>query len=194
MSVGDVRVVGMMAGTHVIEDIGMDVPHGATITIPAAKAHVSKDLWRAISQRCLFHLAPGPMTQGPASPTLADVEALREQVRVLTEANLRLQAKLAARETELAARDTENPSQKLDAILALLQSGTAPSSIAVAGVARAPARAPESVVGDAPMFIPSTIKPEGVDVQIDTPAEESAGAGVSEAASALRRFRKGAGQ
>ena len=183
----DVKVIGLMAGTYFLEDIGMEVPQGVTVTIPARDAHISKDLWRAISQRCIFQLKPGPSSPESSGASSAELELLREQVRLLTEANTRLQMRLAAQDPP------QDSSQKLDAILALLHS-SGPVALG-APVVRAHAPVPDGVVsGDVPTFIPSQIKPEGVDVQISTTPEESAGTGVTDAASALRRFRKTAGQ
>lgn len=191
MSVGDVQVFGLMGGTCYLEDIGMDVPHGVTVTIPGAKAHVSKDLWRYISQKCLFHIQPGPGASMPmearppvAVPVAPEHQALREE-------NAHLRAVLAA--NELASQ------VKLDAILELLRAGGRLPALAGPQEPLAARAASTGVVsgvvsGEVPTFIPSTIKPEGVEVQLTTKPEESEGAGVNAASSTLRKLRRGAGQ
>lgn len=188
MSIGDVTVYGLMAGTCLLEDIAMDVPHGTTVTIPGAKAHISKDLWRAISQKLLFQLHSGPGAGLPVGARLPEVEtASQDMTKALKEENAHLRAVLAA--SELASQT------KLDDILTLLRAGGLP--VAPAGHQESvAARAASSgvVSGEVPTFIPSQIKPEGVEVQITTKPEESAGAGVSTATSTLRKLRRGAGQ
>lgn len=185
---GDIRVMGLVGGTHIIEDLGIDVPHGATVMIPAAKAHVSKDLWRAISQRCVFQLSSAPQVGSgptPRSPDHAEIEGLRSQVRQLTEENARLVAALAAKEGESQA--------KLDAILGLLRAGVSVNGIQEHVRPRSSPPVSDVVSGDVPVFIPSQIKPEGAEVQISTVAEESSGAGVGGAKTALRKLRGGNG-
>lgn len=162
----------------------MDVPHGMTVTIPALRAHKSKDLWRAISQKRLFHLQSGPaMAFPPSLPThdASGVDVYQEHTRILLRENQLLRDALEKKDSEMQS--------KLDNILGLLQAGVpvAPPS-PVRGTA--PQVVTGVVSGEVPTFIPSQIKPEGVEVQITTTAEESAGAGVSSAASALRKFRK----
>jgi hypothetical protein len=187
MSVGDVQVFGLMAGTCYLEDIAMDVPHGTTVTIPGVKAHVSKDLWRYISQKCLFHIQPGPGASMPMEARPPVAAPVPQEQQALREENAHLRAVLAA--NELASQ------VKLDAILALLRAGG--SLPAVAGHQEpVAARAVSTgvVSGDVPTFIPSQIKPEGVEVQLTTKPEESEGAGVHAASSTLRKLRRGAGQ
>lgn len=188
MNRGDIQVLGLEAVTCFLEDIGMDVPHGVTVTIPAAKAHTSKDLWRAISQKRLFHLQAGPGMTFPTVPRASEpvgLEAIREQTQSLVEENQRLRRALEAKDSEVQT--------KLDIILACLQAGV-PLATALPGrtlpavVAAAPT---EVVSGEVPTFIPSQIKPENVDARIITKAEESVGAGVASAASALRKMRRG---
>lgn len=179
MSIGDIRVVGLVMGTHVLEDIGMDVPHGITVTIPAAKACVSKDLWRAISQRCIFQLQSGAPSAVPKVADTSEADGLREQVRLLLAENARLKTALAVKEEAAQA--------KLDTILALLQAGGRPQPIGVAKVSTPDLGV---VSGEVPTFIPSQIKPDNVEVQIVPASMESLGQGVSEAASALRKFRR----
>ena len=213
MSGGDVKVFGLTPGTHVLSDIGMDVPQGVTVVIPGAKAYASKDLWRAIAQKCIFHLSTGPAgvstVKPPPNPNV-ELDTLRGQLRALTDENTRLREALVAsndentRLRETLTRASEMPpspsiapaadpqvQEKLDSIMALLQAGGGPLPT---GVFRPELSGNGLVVGEAPAFIPSNIKPGDVDVvQISTTSEESNGAGIGGAASALRKLRKGAG-
>lgn len=196
MSNGDVRVFGLTPGTHVLTDLGMDVPQGVTVVIPGAKAYASKDLWRAISQKCVFHLNSGP--PGVQVKSNSELDTLRWQVQALTDENTRLREALVAKAQE--PQPTPQPSTppvdlqaqtKLDDILALLRAGVMPGAGASSQRSSEP---PSGVVsGEVPTYIPSQIKPEGVDVQISTTPEESKGAGIGDAASALRNLRKGRG-
>ncbi len=191
MNAGDIMVFGLGAPTTLLEDIGMDVPHGHYVTIQAAKAHVSKDLWRAISQKLVFQLHPGPngnFSQSSRPVDTSETEALRAQVKALTEEGARLRAILLAKEQEQQT--------KLDDILSLLRVGGQVGASLTASSASVRERADLTgvVSGEVPTFIPSQIKPEGVEVQLSTNLEESAGAGVGAATSTLRKFRKSGGQ
>jgi hypothetical protein len=195
---GDVKVFGLTPGTYVLSDIGMDVPQGVTVTIPGAKAYASKDLWRAISQKCVFHLSSGPSV-APGSPVKpnTEMEDLRGQLKALTDENARLREALAAKVSEaplpsiVPAADSQVQA-KLDDIMALLRAGGPLPAGYRPGVDSPVGNG--LVSGETPTFIPSTIKPGDVDVvQISTTPEESNGAGIGGAASALRKLRKGAG-
>lgn len=185
MQKGDIKVIGLVAGTHVIEDIGRDVPHGMTVTIPAELAVRSKDLWRAISQKCLFQLptvAAPPQLPPPdqEKPRLeAHVRDLEAKVQMLSAENLTLREELR--------RGAQDQSQKLDSILAAIQNGI-PMALP-AGVR--PVRPPEEVAdGSAPTFLPSRIKSDEMTAHIDIQGESS-NADVTGAAERLRKLRKG---
>ena len=194
----DVRVLGLIGGVVNLQDIGVTVPCGVTVTIPEMQAHLSKDLWRAISQQCIKQLpsvaAPAramsfgrevPTYTAPVTPAL---EQLQTRVQAVEQENQRLQTALVTKEQESQV--------KLDAILALLRAGsrvTPPGATAAqpAEHHRQTSDVVSDVVsGDVPSFIPSTIKPEGVVVQITTASVESTGDGIGTAKSALRKFRK----
>lgn len=184
--IGDVRVLGLVSPTTVLDDIGMDVPLGVVVEIPGARAHISRDLWRALSQRCIFQLQDGPAVTSNGSQMLENPElkALREQVRTLTAENARLRE----------APPPDAAQSKLDDILALLRQGSpVPGQIPSTQVLPAQASTSEVVSGEVPTFIPSQIKPEGFQVQVQTKSEESPGTGVTSAAQALRKLRRGNG-
>ena len=187
---GDIRVIGLVAGTHVIEDIGRDVPHGVTVTIPGELALQSKDLWRAISQKCLFQLptaAPPPhmstpvFTDSDKAVLEAQIRELETQVRVLEAENRALK--------ELA--QTTASSDKLDAILMAIQSGQMSMGAATGGVRPAARPSQEVADGTAPTFLPSEIRPRDVDARIEE-RKETQVSDVSSAAGRLRKLRKGA--
>jgi hypothetical protein len=79
-------VAGMVAGTHIIEDIKVPVPHQVAVRIPADLAHKSKDLWRGIQAGKLFMLTGGytiKTTDDLSAPiavdTLKEFAALKEE-------------------------------------------------------------------------------------------------------------------
>ena len=52
---------------------------GVNVTIPAAKAAKSKDLWRLIAQKQLMRLNPGPgSAEPPPAPPMTEADKLRE--------------------------------------------------------------------------------------------------------------------
>jgi len=172
---GDVRVFGLVAGTHVLEDISRDVPCGVTVTIPGELAVRSKDLWRAISQRCIFQLpSAAPPPQFSTSPEREQLEAqvkeLSTQVKALADENRSLRESLQ--------NSNQNYSQKLDTILSALQNRAV-------FVDRGFTPSPEVEI-KAPLFIPSKIIPEDVTVRIDVQGEVIQ----SDAISVAERVRK----
>jgi hypothetical protein len=180
-SQGDVTVFGLMVPTCVIPDITMDVPHGHTMVIPAEKAHVSKDLWRLIGQKCLFQMRSGPRPAMP-SPYATSISSRQQK---LEDENAQLRSDIA--QQQRASADTQ---AKLDTILGLLQSGAlsvASASHVVAGTAQK--TEVSTVDGSAPTFIPTTITPEGAQARIESKKEESTSTATS-SASKLREMRK----
>lgn len=196
---GDIRVIGLVAGTHVIEDLGRDVPHGQVATIPGELAVMSKDLWRGISSKCLMQLpsaGPPPQLIGSSveewnsekAVLEAKVRNLSENIRSLEIENERLLANNTRLEVELQAAQAREAG-KLDSILSALQNG-----IAIAGPARSvPQKRDDVVDGSAPTFLPSEIRPRDVDARIDIQAEQSdaAASSVTSAAERLRQIKRG---
>lgn len=202
----DIVVANVRTGICMIEDIGVDVPHGVIVTIPADKALHSKDLWRYISQGILFRFHPGAIHKGvapeaPSAPApLPDlptqtpykspevlVQALYDHGELLRQAldsrDVAVHAVLLAQHHTL----TEMRQSLLD-VQALLKDRPGQVIIRASGEQVA---ASTAVSGEVPMFIPSTIKPTDIDdahVNIETDSQE--GSGVAGAASALRKIRK----
>jgi len=194
---GDVRVFGLVSPSHLIEDIGRDVPHGVEVVIPVELALRSKDLWRSISQHFLAQL-PTIATTVPKQLAAPDSERPRLEARIRElEALVRdLDAQLRASQAESLSLRSElarvlqaqDHSTKLDSILAALQSGVA------VGPTGRPMAAPRQEVADgsAPTFLPSEIKPKDVTVRIDIQGEESL-SDVSGIGERLRRLRREGG-
>lgn len=202
----DIVVTFTRTGTYMIEDIDVAVPHGHIISIPAEKALPSKDLWRAISQRILFQFHPGSIHKGVTTPTTLDplpkppeptvykapealVTALHEHGEILREAMELRDASLYA--VILAQQDVLDELRKsVEEMKVLLRERP------VGVMSRAMSiEMSTGVSGEAPIFIPSTIKPKDVDdahVNVQTDSQE--GTGVAGAASALRKIRQSGGQ
>lgn len=178
---GDVTVLGLKPDTCILADIGMDVPHGRVVVVPADRALRSRDLNLSINQGFLFRLntgLPGVLT---ANPLLPEVQALRERVQQLEGENHTLREKLSL----IDVGSTQQA--KLDAILALLQA---------APMARGPILAASpgvvlpGVVEEAPPpFIPSKIRSDDLQPHIQTETIEG-DASVSNAAARLREMRR----
>lgn len=187
--IGDVSVVGLVPETVPLPDIGMDVPHGVVVRIPADKACNSKDLWRAISQRRVFRLQGWPAAN-PSGPSLPPV---------IPEETQQLQRKLVAAEREvvelraaLSRKDQELMQErgKFDEILGLLRRGV-PSLPAGEAAPRASVAQAQGVVEvETPSFIPSTIRVDPTESRMTVDEGASEGGAVSGARSALRKFRR----
>jgi hypothetical protein len=183
----DIRVVGLVAGNHMIEDIARDVPYGTTVVIPGELALMSKDLWRSISQKFLYQLPSIPLTT-PTSVTDSDRKRLESYISELEAHVLRLELEnKGLREAQQIAIDS-----KLDAILSAVGSiKTVAQPSHFVTHAQTSAYKDDFVDGSAPTFLPSEIKPTDVeDSRIDVQRESST-SGVSEAAQRLRKIRKG---
>jgi hypothetical protein len=205
MMIGDVTVVGLDTMTTVLLDIGMDVPHRVVVTIPADKATLSKDLWRAISQRRVFQLHAGPVSQAPIRPIVPPmaVDGWQTRCHQLESENTRLREQVAELQRQRPATEvvlTAPPivpvleQGKIDEILSILKAGiptvSAPTQV---GAVRSSQSSPTAVVEvDVPAFIPSEIKPKDIEGRLtEVQSETSETANLGSAASALRKFRKG---
>lgn len=180
---GDIRVIGLVAGTHVLEDIGMDVPHGVTVVIPGDKAVRSKDLWRALSQRCIFQLPTASPSQYPVSYNRGNVET--------NNSNLSAQVKALEAENKILRESLQQTSQSYEEKLNLILLAVQKNSRGFEGQKAPVLLAGEEVDGTAPLFIPSEIHPKDVDVRIDVQGEASQ-SNVSDTADRLRKIRSGA--
>lgn len=201
MSSGDMTVVGMVSDTHLIEDIGVYVPKGVAVTIPGHLTLISKDLHRALSQRHLFPLH-NPPTTVPAMKASAGLakeerERLEAEIQRLEAQNEALEARNALLENQVTALQLENhglkeKDSKLDAILSAINERPMVTQVvqSVTATGSKPAQE-EAVSGNAPMFIPAQIRPEGVEERVAVQEETSTSSSVSSAADKLKQMRKG---
>jgi hypothetical protein len=192
MSNGDIRVFGLVAGTHVLEDIGMDVPHGVEVIIPAEKASRSKDLYKAIGQKCIFQLpsAPAPTHAAPGTHIREDI--LQERNQFLEQRNKQLEEEIKQLRADLGSARAQQES--LDTILKAIRDVKVPAAVYVNGgpaVAQKPQQ--ELADGSAPQFIPNEIAPKDAETRIDMVRQETADSEVSGAAGKLRKMRRGDG-
>jgi hypothetical protein len=206
----DVIVTNVRMGTYVISDIGIDVPHGVVVHIPSEKALRSKDLWRGISQRTLFQFHPSAIHKGalmpaqppeplpPLPPEPTTYQAPETIVHALTEHNKALTLAVERRDEVLFALVAEQQRQLAEQGKQLAEAVRLLRERPLAGAASTNTTGsvsglPDVVNGDAPVFIPSTIKPKDVEAHVSVQTEASEGSSVSGAASALRRLRQGGG-
>ena len=188
---GDVRVVGMVVGNHVLEDIGRDVPYRTLVIIPEEQALVSKDLWRGISQGALCQIPSAPYPSPPV--TIHDPDKVRlQKYTIELEGHLaRLQTENDALKLQLET-GSDAHSAKLDEILKAVQAVTvAAQPMGPQQSFAAPVLSKEETVdGTAPTFLPSEIIPKDLDARINIQGEEQTSGAVSEAADKLRQLRK----
>jgi hypothetical protein len=178
----NIRVFGLDHSTVVLHDIQMDVPFEATVEIPSEKALVSKDLWRAISSKQLFQLS-----KSPNQISMSTEPELREQIRQLTAENEDLRSKLLAKHAEVDGLKLQQAT--LDSILTRLSNVPTVHPTVTATVEGTPSGGAWRVVDNsAPMFIPTTIMPEGAESHIETTKTE-ADTGVSGAQNKLRQLK-----
>jgi hypothetical protein len=184
MNIGDVIVVGLSPTTVVLEDIMMDVPHMIQVAIPADKATVSKDLWRAISQRQVFRVLNNlnPSVPGESRPSGADMTALLEKNRQLEVENQQLRVAL---ESQRKSQDSQ-----LSEILTLLKSRSE-SPVYVSGISPGGTVVPTSgvVEVEAPAYIPADLGGNIGETRLEVQKETVEGDNAGEAKSALRRLR-----
>lgn len=189
---GDVRVMGLVSGNHVLEDISRDVPYGVVTTIPGELAVQSKDLWRAISQRYILLISTmAPTLQQTPSPVFSsERQYLEKQIGELS-------TRLSTLENEnrlLREQGESQTLQKLNEIISALQQNKHVTVVnEVVRIEEKPKikekPEEEKVDGTAPMFFPRRIYPDDVSVRIDVQGE-SASSEVVGAANRLREIRK----
>ena len=194
----DVKVMNVKTGTVMIEDISVDVPQGVVVSIPADKALRSKDLWRKISQRLLFRfhggsihsgmpmpatpVVPTPVPEAPAVPVQpSTVHALEEQNRMLRET-------LEQREEIFVAALLAQQGRHEEILSAVR--GIAAGGPLSSGSGARTSTVDEGIPGDAPIFIPSTIKSKDLEAHVNVQQDEGGADGVSAATLALRRLRE----
>lgn len=219
MSYG-VTVIGLVSGSHIIEDIRVTVPYQVAVQITPEMANRSRDLSRDIQEKKLLQvrgaLPAGAVLRGngavprPAAPlslprktgTEADtveLQKLRAQVAQLTlelEASAEREARLKGSESQLQALNLglqttlTAMSGQLQAIQGALED-LKMQGIQVSALPGLGGSFTNLVKDDAPLFIPETFKKEDVKVTIEVREETSNSSDISASRSALRNLRKG---
>ncbi len=197
MGVGDMRVFGMVVGNYVIHDIGVTVPHGREVTIPADKASKSKDLHKGLSQKSIFLLPSQPAPQHVAPVTHIRDDILQERngflearCKQLEEENKRLLDENQRVQESLRLSASQGEQERMDTILKAIQGIKTGPVTYVNGAA--PVSRADVADGTAPQFIPAEIAPKDAESRIST-QRQTGDMGVSDAADKLRKMRRGAG-
>ncbi len=199
-----VRLIGLVTGMHYIADISVNVPYGVTVEVSDELALVSKDLWRAISQKLVSRVPGPPATPVKVRPVDQVLVVPAKPAPVLmgaptppSEAILRVEA-----ENRDLRKLLVDQGSKLDAILEALKKSQLPYSpfvrtggpdpISMADAAYLRSRPePSSVVDDPPpIFIPSTITPQVGETKIEIQGEESESGGLRDAGKRLKDFKQ----
>lgn len=185
---GDVTVFGLTMGHHLIEDIGVIVPHMEVVAIPANDAYASKDLWRAINMRKVFQLHAGTKSwPGTTSPSVTiPIPIMADQTKLLEQA---LEEQRAQNAAILQAMSEQGALVKqLSETVANLRGVQVAAPAATTSGDGTPVGALPS--GDAPLFVPSKVKPKVTEQRIHGKESSSDGASVTEARAQLRSLRK----
>lgn len=216
MSYG-VTVIGLVSGSHIIEDIRVTVPYQVAVQISPDQAHRSRDLAQDILDKKVLQirgaLPAGAVLRGngavprPAAPLSvprkvvtevdsAELQRLKTQVAQLSQdlsQSLEREAQLKAREAQLQGLNVglqttlTTMAGQLQAIQGVLE------DLKRQGiqVAHLPAGTNAfTALDDAPRFIPDSFKDDNTKVNIQV-KEETANSDVLASRNALRNLRKG---
>lgn len=204
-------VCGTVTGTHILQDINVAVPHRVAVPITARQMVDSKDLYRALNSGAIFKLDgghfhnPGPVRTNNSAELATLRQENKELKRQLAESQLKndgLQRALMGLNTQLdgilgaIGRLEGNgvpapaPQALPPNVVTLLQQLLTQGGVSGAAVAMSQ---PESEVvgGEAPVFLPTTVKPEGVETSIRV--EKAEGSSVTDASKRLKELRKAQG-
>lgn len=188
---GEVIVAGLVTGTHIIEDIGVGVPHKIAVRIPADQALRSKDLWRGIQQGKLFKLDGGWGLQAAARGASVEsgrIVELEAEVAKLTR-ELEVERARNAGLQDILSGLSGLSGQLKDVQTSLGELGTRP--IVVQGSGSVAQNGAVGVVGgEVPTFVPERIRPESAETQIQPTIQTTEKTNVSSAASKLRELKR----
>jgi hypothetical protein len=191
-----ITVIGLVAETHYIEDIRVQVPYRMAVVVPAPLAFRSRDLQTALQQRRVMQLGnvlpagsvyrgtgavpgasnPNPLPVPAEEPAqwkaereslLRELESSRAQTVQLRTMNEALQSLLTTMSGQLTGIQRVLETLKLQGVLV---------------------PTPERVTEVAPMFIPDNIRTEASEVSITVP-ESKVDTDLSGARGALRALR-----
>lgn len=206
----------VVCGVHedvLIEDIAILVPKGQATTIPGRHVVNSKDLYRKLSQGKVFRLNVHSLLQreaaagAPSTSVVETDESLRQErdtlkahneslvaeiaklKKVAGEEKVQLKEQVRTLEAEVATLRQSSPMMmsKLDEVLAQLKAQ--PAQVVVQAAQVTAKR--EKEADDAPIFIPSQIRPETTDpLKVISEESTSTGSkGVAQATNALRKLK-----
>jgi len=212
-AIGGMTVVGMVTGTHVIEDLKIAVPYRVAVTIAAEDVLRSRDLQIALQQKKIFPLQnnlgglkvrghpPPRAVPPPVTPTTVLAETDPRALNVLEASQNDLRQVIAtqdARNAKLEAALRASQSEK-DEIKGALETTTQQFTEVMAaikglqaggGVVTGQASSTGVVGGEAPTYIPDVIKPKNADARISVKEEASTAASVEGSANKLRELRR----
>lgn len=203
-------VVGRVAGTHLLEDLKIAVPHNVAVSITPEQMVQSKDLWRALNQNHIFKLDGGALhavTPRSPSPNTGEIARLQREVK-----DLQRQLREAHAKNEGLQRALIGLNTNIDGILAAigsLKDNGGPSPVALppnmmqlltqllaqggvqgaAVIASGPVS--EAVGGEAPVFIQDEIRPKDATANIQIEKKPTEGSDVTAATSRLKELRRG---
>lgn len=206
----EAKVTCLTGQIHVL-DLGLKLVKGMTVYMPEAKARASHDLQRAwrmkgveirYVQRARRRregsggsnpVFPAPSRMDAFAPVPDEEEDLVLDPEALAERVAELLRPLIRQEVERAVGPLASSLQQ---VLVQAVADSMPKVVQVAApAAGAPvSRAPVAPVGtmddDVPVFIPSTIRTDGMKSEIEVRSEQGDDAGLSSAAAALKAARK----
>lgn len=200
-------VVGLVAGTHLIEDLKIAVPHKVAVSITPEQLLHSKDLWRALNQGHIFKLDGGALhsvTPRSPSPNVGEIAKLKKEVK-----DLNRQLRESHAKNEGLQRALMGLNVNIDGILAaigtlndngaaafppgmmqlLAQIVTQGSVQGAAVLTSAPVS--EAVGGEAPVFIADKIRPEDAETSIQIQKTPTEGSDVAASTAKLKELRRG---
>jgi len=191
----DIRVMGLVHPSHLVEDISVGVAFGVTVIIPAGKAALSKDLWTAISQKRLFKMpSAGPpgvvVAPGQVAATAKDTANIQTRLQSLEARNGQLEDESRKLREQLAASQ-EKQQSTLEAILEAVKAAPGVGHHVQGSNGAVSTQAASDVAdGSAPTFIPEAIRPKEAEVRIES-QDASAASDVSSVTDRLRKMRQG---
>lgn len=214
-----ITVIGLVSGSHIIEDIRVTVPYQVAVQIPAEMAHRSRDLAQDIQDKKVLQirgaLPAGAVFRGagavprPSAPfngrkmplttetNVSEVRELKAQVARLNQelaASQEREAKHKARESELQTLNV-GLQTTLGTMSTQLQSiqgileDLKKQGIHVSQVSTAAPNAFSRLDDDAPIFIPESFK-DSSKVNIQVKEQTASSSDISQVRSALKNLRK----
>ena len=211
MSFNGITVIGMVSGTHIIEDIRVTVPFRVAVQISAEQANWSRDLKKDLQEKRIVQiqgaLPAGAVFRGHGAVPRAAAPINGKRRQTFTEVNtvelqgykdeiVQLKQELEASKEKAAQLQSLNlglqttlttMSTQLQSIQTLLQE-LKKQGIQVTAVPGTPGVS-VSVDEDVPLFIPESFKKEGakINISVEEKAQET---NLSSSRDALKKLRQ----